>query len=74
MNFFIYDIKIDSIANRPFLSLEFMIKDDDEIYYELTFSAQYGDYLLNIEANFENEEQYVLIRSLLNSIEWVPNF
>ena len=47
-----------------------MIRDD----YELTFSAQYWGYWLNIEANFENEEQYVLIRSLLNSIEWVPDF
>jgi hypothetical protein len=60
----------DSVGSKVFLVQTFEIETENEFYYQKTFCAQYGDYLLNIITNYQNVDQENELRELLSIIEW----
>ncbi len=67
----VVDIDTMRLANRLFLVQTTNIQQDSDIlYYQKTYSAQYGEYLLNILVNYDTEDQLKEIVGILNKITW----
>lgn len=65
------DLDKEQIGGRTFLVQTFTIEEDSETkYYQKTYSAQYGNYLLNVLVNYYNEKELKENQRLLNSINW----
>ncbi len=65
------DLDKEQIGGRTFLVQTLTIENDAETkYYQKTYSAQYGNYLLNVLVNYYNEKELKENQKLLNAIKW----
>ncbi|MCH2236184.1 MAG: hypothetical protein MK078_18270 [Crocinitomicaceae bacterium] len=64
-------ISTDSISGKEFLIQNFTIENENGVYYQATYSAQFDEYLLNVITNYENENQKTEIATFLNTLKWL---
>lgn len=65
------DMDTSLVGNRMFLTQSITIEEDNvNKYYQKTYSAQFGKYLLNIIAVYETEEELIEIKEILETVKW----
>ncbi len=59
------------VGSRMFLTQSITVEEDDvNKYYQKTYSAQFGKYLLNILVVYETEEELIEIKEILETVKW----
>lgn len=59
------------VGNKMFLTQSITVQEDHvNKYYQKTYTAQFGKYLLNIITVYETEEELIEIKEFLESVKW----
>ena len=64
------EIKKDKINGNEFYYLETKISNESFLSYQRVYSSKYGERLLNIMINYDNETNFEKSKGLLSSIIW----